>query len=670
MQLNPEQNEAVYHEEGPLLILAGAGSGKTRVITNRIRNLIDAKGVSPRSICAVTFTNKSAEEMKDRLRSMTGKKLQGIFVGTFHSLGLRILRENIEDLPLSENFTIQGQDDQYAIAADIQKEFSIDPEMLPDKVIIWNISQAKNSGLPQWKIGGLLEEKYGMPWADYFDRYQNYLRNTNSVDFDDLILMTRDLLQQKPEIRKKYRDRWQHFLVDEFQDTNPLQFDLLHQLIPPPHNLCAVGDDDQSIYGWRGADIRIILNFRESFPSAKIIYLEQNYRSTQTILDLANATIANNSSRHEKKLWSARGRGENAQVLEADTSENEAELIADQIALLQGIHKIPLSEISILFRTNFQSRPFEEELRRRNIPYHLSGGYQFFDRKEIKDLIAYLRFIANPSDERSLLRIINFPRRNVGDSSLQKLRTMALLEKRKLWEMILELEALEISLPAPAFSGLLEFRDFIQKHEHGLRRPGNLSRAFTAMLEDMSLETEFMKQGVEENKIQGKMYNIKELVNSMYYFENQKKALPGAEGKQGLFEYLHYLSLVTADREDETITEKVQLMTLHLAKGLEFRAVFLTGMEDGILPHKRSIDEDTLDEGHSLEEERRLFYVGITRAKEHLFFSYARMRRSYGVETEAVASRFLSELPGDLMNWEPTESTNTVEDLLSLIDSF
>lgn len=667
MQLNEPQREAVYHTTGPLLILAGAGSGKTRVITERINRLINEEKVSASSICAVTFTNKAAEEMKERLRSLTGKRIKGLYVGTFHSLGLKILRENVDQLPLEENFTILNQEDQYAIAAEIQKETGIDPEVLPEKTMIWNFSQAKNTGLPAKEISYYLSGKLGSEWEEYFGRYQEYLGHINSVDFDDLLLLPRDLLKSNESVRNKYREKWKYFLVDEFQDTNPLQFDFLRQLIDESNNLCAVGDDDQSIYGWRGADIRIILGFRETYDNARIVYLEQNYRSTQTILDLANSTIQNNTNRHSKKLWSAKGRGEPVEIAETETSEDEAVFLADSIAYLQQTQKQPLSDMAILFRTNFQSRPFEEELRRRNIPYHLSGGYQFFDRKEIKDLIAYLRFIANHADERSFMRIINFPRRQIGDASLQKLRDLALLEKKRIWDILLEIESHDISLPTPAFSGLLEFRDFIQRHEAALRRPGNLSRAFTALVEDLNPEQEFARMGLEENKVQARMYNIKELFNSVYYFESQNQG-----EKAGLFEYLQYISLLTTDRDEDQQTDKLQLMTLHLAKGLEFRTVFLTGMEDGILPHRRSLEEseETLS-GHSLEEERRLFYVGITRAKEKLFLSYARMRRSYGEEMETQPSRFLMELPESLVIWNSRgEEEKSVEEMLNLIDSF
>ena len=692
MDLNSPQKEAVYYESGPVLVLAGAGSGKTRVITNRIVHLINNLGVHQSQICSVTFTNKAAHEMKDRIRSLLGKKLSGIFLGTFHSLGLKIIKENMEHLPIQANFTIQNREDQLSIVNQIQNEFRIDNEVLSDKLMLWVFSQAKNTSLMEKRIPDMLERKLGIEWSQYFVRYQEYLRNYNSVDFDDLILLARDVLLENSNIVEGYQKKWEYFLVDEFQDTNPLQFEFLKLLIKSPYNLCAVGDDDQSIYGWRGADIQIILNFKKTFENAKIIFLEQNYRSQQYILDLANASIQNNSERHEKKLWSSKNDNQKAFVFEAEDIYQEAEFVVDQIISLKQFAGVSYKDIVILFRTNFSMRPFEEELRKKTIPYFVSGGYQFYERKEIKDMMAYIRFFANQKDEKSLIRILNFPKRNIGDSIIQKLKRHAFLEQKTFWQVIEEIEACPVKLSSSALSGILEFRTLIVKHQTQFHKNRNLAHAVNQLIEDLHLDVEFQRQALEDAVVQSKILNIRDLTNGIYHFENSEDQKDKTESS--IYDYLQYISMLTSDTNNETNKDQVHLMTIHLAKGLEFDVVFLAGLEDGNLPHKKSIEKVEENEANSfqiksselflpsissrpIEEERRLFYVGITRSKEKLFFSYSLSKKTFSEETLNVPSRFLFELPPDLLDWTKqgeagkveAESVNPFESMLKALEA-
>ena len=666
--LNSPQREAVFHDDGPLLVLAGAGSGKTRVITTRIARLINECGVAQSKILAVTFTNKAAAEMRERLRNLTGKKLRGIFVGTFHSLGLKILKENIEATQLRTGFSIQSAEDQLAIVAEIHREYKLDPDALPEKLILWKFSEAKNTGLPMHMLPGYLDETYGIGWGSWFERYQEFLTNMNSVDFDDLLLLPRELLNDHAEIREKYQNHWNYYLADEFQDTNPLQFEFLKLLMKEPWNLCAVGDDDQAIYGWRGADVRIILDFKKKFPTAKIIALEQNYRSTQVILDLANAAISANLDRHPKKLWSALKEGEPGFVYYAENTEREAVFVAEQIHGIQLAAKVPLNEVAILMRTNFQSRAFEEQLRALQIPYHVNGAYQFYDRKEIRDILAYLRFMANETDERSLIRITNVPHRNIGDTTLKKLIEYARAEDLRLWDVFQDIETCPVKLTAAALAGVMNLRELIVRYKSDIHRPGNLGKTLTALVKDLNLEAEYIREGLDEIKLNARMMNIRELIQGIYHFESN------TDGENhGIYEYLHFISIMTNDNTEDNTSDKVQMMTLHLAKGLEFHTVFLVGLEEGILPHKRSLEteEDNTEDPTALNEERRLFYVGITRAKRRLFLSSCLTRRSFGTEFESEPSRFLAELPEDLLITESVSGQPESEnDILALLTGF
>jgi superfamily I DNA/RNA helicase len=656
--LNEKQQRCVEHGEGPLLVLAGAGSGKTGVIVNRITNLM-RRGIKPPAICAVTFTNKAAREMRERVRSLVGKNPKGIFIGTFHSLGLMIIRDNTEAAGVGKNFAIMGQDDQLTLAREVLVLNGVDTEGFNEKNLIKAISDWKNSGESRsdffsddiWSLR--VPQK---PIEDIAGQYVERLTGMNSLDFDDLILIPERLLSSNEEIREKYRARFEYFLADEFQDTNPLQFRFLTQLMRAPYNLCAVGDDDQSIYSWRGADTRIMLEFKERFHDADIIALEQNYRSEQYVLDIANKLISNNSARHPKNLFSNTKSANRAVVFEAGDGTGEAEYVADTVVAQKLKTRSAYSDFCVLYRTNFQSRSFEEILRQRNIPYHVSGSYQFYDRSEIKDVLAYMRFMANHSDDRSLMRILNIPKRGISDSAVQKLSQFAQLSKKHLWDILEEIEMCELDVNAATLSGILEFKDFIAEHREAMRKSGQLAKSAHQLVDALQLEREYVRQGLDAQKVTNKMLNIRELMRSVEEFESGERQLPhlGEDAERNLYTYLQFVALLTADdKESDSDLPRVQLMTIHQAKGLEFHTVFVTGLEDGILPHQRSIDAaDESPEKQGIEEERRLLYVALTRAKSRLFLTLSRTRKNRGLVIDCTPSRFLDELPEELLEWE------------------
>lgn len=672
--LNSLQETCVSHGEGPLLVLAGAGSGKTGVIVNRITRLIQT-GIKPSAICAVTFTNKAAREMRERVRSLAGKAPKGIFIGTFHSLGLMILRENTEEAGIGKNFLIMGQDDQLTHAREILVLSGVDVEAFNEKHFIKAVSDWKNSGEARddffgddiWKLR--VPQK---PMAEIAGDYVQRLADMNALDFDDLILIPERLLSTSMLIRDKYRARFEYFLADEFQDTNPLQFRFLTQLMRAPMNLTAVGDDDQSIYSWRGADTRIMLEFKERFPEAEIIALEQNYRSEQYILDIANHLIAHNTQRHAKNLFSEKKTPNKAIIFEAEDGTSEAEYVADTIVALKMRHQMEYSAFAVLYRTNFQSRSFEEILRQRNIPYHVSGSYQFYDRSEIKDILAYLRFFANHADDRSLMRILTMPKRGISEASIQRLAQYAQLNKKHLWDILSEIEMCEIDISAAALSGILEFRDFIAEHVEGIRKTGGLAKAAQKLVDALHLEKEYLRQGLDTQKVTNKILNVRELMRSIEDFEAGERQIPGLgeNAERSIYTYLQFVAMLTADdKESESDLPRVQLMTIHQAKGLEFNTVFVTGLEDGILPHQRSVDASSGGRGpapgtmpsgaqasdsetHGIEEERRLMYVALTRAKARLYLTLSRTRKNRGLVIDCTPSRFIEELPKDLLEWE------------------
>ena len=656
--LNPEQKKAVEHLSGPLLIFAGAGSGKTRVITHRIQNLI-RKGVSPNHIVAVTFTNRSAREMKERLSGMLErKKRRGLTVCTFHSLGNRILRSEIEHLqPYRVPFSILSADDVRNVLSEIYRDRKLDPDEAGDAAFL--ISLCKNAGsAPEdfARASGFEPELFG----EIFNGYRDRLRALNSVDFDDLILLPGEIFEKFPDIRDKYRRRFRQILVDEFQDTNPAQYGFLRSLLGADRNICVVGDDDQSIYGWRGADVGIIRNFRRDFPGAKTVKLERNYRSTAKILQAANAVIARNANRTEKRLVPTGKAGAPPEIVVSENEAGEAEAVVSLISEGMVKKRRKPGDFAILFRTNFQSRAFETELRNRGLPYHLVGGYRFFDRREVRDALAWLRVILNVRDEVSLKRIINRPRRGVGAGTLEKINAhiLASPEGSTMYGTILDMmetPKLIAGVKSDTVASIREFLEFLEKYRRSFRkakeRKGALTSTFREMLGELKFETEFLRDGDKENTVKARLLNLSELVNMLSFFEENREE---AENPT-LADFLARVSLLAGDsQEEEPSSGRVQLLTLHLAKGLEYPVVFLTGMEEDLFPAKRALEESA-DPTEALAEERRLFYVGLTRAREELFLTAASGRRRFGETVESEPSRFLDELPEGLAVWHGRE---------------
>ncbi len=673
MNLNPEQELAVKSLYGPVLIFAGAGSGKTRVIVHRIKNLIE-NSVSPHSIVAVTFTNKSAKEMKERLYSMLDKKkLKGIVVSTFHALGNKILQSEIDALDYKKPYSIFDENDKISILRNIYKELKLDPDEVKEDNIIFYISLFKNSNqkIDEWinHYAYLFKSYPAEIFKEIYNKYKKYLFSINSIDFDDLILLPIKILKNYPDRLEKYQKKFKFFLVDEFQDTNPPQYELLKILSEHTKNLCVVGDDDQSIYGWRGSDVSIIQNFQKDFPGTKVILLNKNYRSTQTILNVAYEVIKKNKYRVNKAVISQRGKGEKVKVIEYLNEQEEAENISEIIKnyINQGIYKP--GDFAILFRTNYQSRALEVELRKRKISYNLTGAYRFFDRKEVKDIIAYLRIIANPLDDISLIRIINYPRRGIGDSTIEKIYDFIKQYGETRNKKISFYEALALVTVVPDYQDFLntnqkesikQFVEFIEHFRKEFITNRRISKVANDLVQTLKFEDEFVKDGDSEEVVKARMYNISEIINMIAFFEEEwDEPQP-----PNLFHFLSRISLLTSDNEKES-PDKVQLMTLHLSKGLEFPVVFITGLNESIFPSERSINE-AFESEKSLEEERRLFYVGITRAKDLLYITYTQTRKKYGKETQISPSMFLEELPSELterqfVNYTEQEEKNIYE---------
>ena len=650
--LNPEQRSAVDAVRGPLLVFAGAGTGKTRVITHRIQKMVRT-GIPSGSIVAVTFTNRSAREMKERMSKMLNRKeMRGMIVSTFHSLGNRILKKDITRLSgYRSPFSILSQDDALGLVSDIYRELKLDPTSVRDDGILFRISLCKNSGQKPENFAASAGTAADF-FLDVFERYQKALLSNNAVDFDDLILLPQRIFGQHPEALAQYRKKHQHFLVDEFQDTNPAQYSLLRLLVGDRSNICVVGDDDQAIYGWRGADVDIIRNFRKDFPKAPVVRLEWNYRSTAVVLEAANALIQNNTGRVDKVLKATAGRGVPIVQLMTNDENHEAEQVGDIIeGLLRGNHRRP-ADMALLYRTNFQSRVFEMEFRRRGIPHYVIGAYRFFDRREVKDLIAYMRVIANPRDEISLKRIINRPRRGIGAGSIGKLHehlsSMQGDRSLSFWELLLLLRGepgVVAGLKPDAVAALVEFTELIEKFRREFAGAGSIADALNALLRDLDFESEFRREGTEDKALTARMMNLSEVVNMAAQYSERART----DGEDpDLFGFLNRISLMSTDNDDENPSGRVHLLSFHLAKGLEYPVVFLTGMEEGLFPAHRSLTESA-DADAALQEERRLFYVGITRAREQLFLSLAASRRKFGESSLVEPSRFLSEIPAHLV---------------------
>jgi DNA helicase II / ATP-dependent DNA helicase PcrA len=628
--LNPAQRQAVLTTEGPLLVIAGAGSGKTRVLTHRVAHLLAAVGARPNEILAITFTNKAAQEMKDRVARALGPVSRAIWIMTFHSACGRILRREAERLGYRSNFTIYDQADQVRLVKACLEELDRDPKRFVPRGIHAQISRAKNQLISADEYSSRVASFYDQTVADVYQLYQRRLFASNAVDFDDLLMLTVDVLQRFPEAHERWAKAFRYILVDEYQDTNHAQYVLLKMLASQHQNLMVVGDPDQSIYAFRGADIRNILEFERDFPATRVIPLEQNYRSTNTILAAANAVISNNRERKEKNLWSELGEGELVHVVETEDEHAEARFVAAEIAALIG-GGYSAAEIAVVYRTNAQSRVLEDVLVRQGIDYQVIGGPRFYERAEIKDAIAYLQVLDNPVDAVSLLRIANRPRRGIGDTSLARLVTYADGLGSSLWEATAHPE--EAGLAAASARAVKGFRSAM---ESLLATASDSSVA--GLVEAVLERTGYLEALEAERTIEarGRIENLEELVGVAREYD-------ASADEPSLSGFLQEISLYSDQDalrgEEDDPAGQVTLLTLHNAKGLEFRAVFMLGLEEGIFPHARSLEEN------SLEEERRLCYVGMTRAKERLTLTHTMRRNLFGRSEANLPSRFLDELP-------------------------
>src|SRR4051794_6852128 len=627
-ELNEAQQRAVTTTEGPVLVIAGAGSGKTRVLTYRVAHLLATQGVQPNEILAITFTNKAAGEMRERIEGAVGPRARAIWILTFHAACGRILRREAERLGYRSNFTIYDQADQLRLVKDCLLELDRDPKRFTPRGIHTQISNAKNALIGPDEYASRVASFFDQTVADTYTLYQRRMFASNAVDFDDLLMLTVDVFERFPEARERWAKTFRYVLVDEYQDTNHAQYVLLRQLASVSGNVMAVGDPDQSVYGFRGADIRNILEFEKDFPGTAVIPLEQNYRSTNAILNAANVVISHNRERKDKRLWSELGEGEPVRVIEVEDEHAEGRFVASEIAGLVE-DGTSLSEIAVVYRTNAQSRVLEDILVRQGVDYQVIGGPRFYERAEIKDAIAYLQVLDNPADAVSLTRIANRPRRGVGDTSLGRLQTLADGLGISLWEALGRAE--EAGLAAASLRAVQSLRSLLQSLQAAAQEVG-----VATLLEQVLERSGYLAALEAERTIEarGRIENLEELVGVAREFEAE-----GAEDPS-LSQFLQAISLHSAQDElDGESGGQVTLMTLHNAKGLEFRAVFMLGMEDGIFPHSRSIEEN------DVEEERRLCYVGMTRAKERLTLTHAMRRSLYGRTDANLPSRFLDELP-------------------------
>lgn len=637
--LNEPQKKAVYHTEGPLLILAGAGSGKTRVLTHRIAYLIEEKGINPWNILAITFTNKAAGEMRERVDQIVGFGAESIWVSTFHSTCVRILRRHIDRLGYDTNFTIYDTDDQKTLMKDVCKRLQIDTKVYRERNLLAAISSAKNELITPEEYRLQAEGDFGRKKiASVYEEYEKQMRANNALDFDDLLLKAVQLFQTQPEVLDYYQERFRYIMIDEYQDTNTVQFQLVSLLAAKYRNLCVVGDDDQSIYKFRGANIRNILNFEQVFEDAEVIKLEQNYRSTSTILDAANAVIRNNKGRKDKTLWTDNGQGDKIAFRQFDTAYDEADYIIDDIKKNIEDGQCSYHDNAVLYRTNAQSRLLEEKLVSANIPYKIVGGINFYARKEIKDLLAYLKTIDNARDDLAVRRIINVPKRGIGLTSVNRLQEYALARDISFYEALLGADLI------PGIGrGLARLESFAALMEHFRTRASEIP--ISQLLDEILEMTGYIEELKTEGEIEAeaRIENIDELKNKVIAYE---EACREQGERPALSGFLEEVALVAdVDSLDEN-SDYVILMTLHSAKGLEFPQVYLAGMEDGLFPSYMTITADDPDE---IEEERRLCYVGITRAKKHLTLTCARRRMVRGETQYNKMSRFLKEIPMDLL---------------------
>lgn len=642
--LNPKQKEAVLHTDGPILILAGAGSGKTRVLTHRIAYLIKEKNILPQKILAVTFTNKASQEMKERLEKLIGATAHGLWLGTFHSTGLRILRQDGHCIGFDKDFIVYGDDDQLSLVRLSLAELGYSEKAMAPRAVLSHINQAKNEILSP--------QDYALGASDFFrtrvsavyNLYQDKLRSNRALDFGDLILEPIRLFKQAPDVLKKYQTRFSYILIDEYQDTNRAQYILINLLAEAHKNLCVVGDEDQSIYGWRGADISNILNFEKDYPDVRIIRLEQNYRSTKNILAAANSVVEKNINRIGKTLWTENSDGSVPLFQMARDERHEAAIAASKIENLKQHNGYDYKHFAIFYRTNAQSRIFEEHFIRSGMPYTIVGGLRFYDRKEIKDSLAYLRVLANPSDSLSLMRIINTPARGIGKTTLDKVAGLAAEKGVSIFDCLKMLDEIVPLTPPSLIRGegdflikpnalqkLKGFSALVQRFQ-GLVGKEPLHETAKGFLEQSGYIKMWEEEKTEEADT--RVENIHELISAIKDFEMYKSPAT-------LSDFLDHVALISDIDTFEDKHNRVTMMTIHSAKGLEFPVVFMVGMEEGLFPHSRSLDEGSVDE---LEEERRLCYVGMTRAMEKLFMTAARERTIYGESRFQRQSRFIDEI--------------------------
>jgi DNA helicase II / ATP-dependent DNA helicase PcrA len=637
--LNPPQREAVVHGGGPLLVLAGAGSGKTRVLTHRVAHLVATGQAQPSEILAITFTNKAAQEMRGRVEGLVGRIVRLMWVMTFHSACARILRSEAERLGYTKRFSIYDEADSMRLVRRCLDELSVDPKRFSARAIKSQISKAKNqlqdAAAYREQVGSFFEQTA----ADVYELYEQRIHEMNAVDFDDLLFRTVNLLELFPDVAERYRRTFRWILVDEYQDTNHAQYRLLQLLAGEQRNVCVVGDDDQSIYGFRGADINNILDFERDFPGAKVVKLEQNYRSTQTILSAANAVVSHNQGRKPKELWTDRGAGEPVTVAELDDEHAEGRFVAAEIERLGDEEGLSTRDVAVFYRTNAQSRVLEDTLVRFGVGYQVIGGTKFYERAEIKDALAYLTLLVNPADSVSFARVVNSPKRGIGQTTVGRVVAHA----NTMGEPVTEIAAVPELVPGlgpPAVKALDRFASIVER----LRE---LSAHTTVgdLLDATLQETGYFEALEAERTIeaQGRLENLHELIGVGREFDANWE---GERGVAGVAEFLQQLSLYSDQDALRETDDLVTLMTLHNAKGLEYPVVFVIGCEEGVFPHSRSIDEG------NLEEERRLCYVGITRAERKLFITYARTRTLYGARSYNMPSRFIDELPRELTDSE------------------
>ena len=643
--LNPAQREAVEKTEGPVLILAGAGSGKTKVLTTRIAYLIEDKGVQAPNILAITFTNKAANEMRERVEQNIGPETKDMWISTFHSCCVRILRKDINKIGYNRSFVIYDSADQVTLVKDCLKELNLSDKVFEPKAVISAISGAKDKLYTpkQFKDINMADNRM-VKIADIYALYQDRLKRNSALDFDDLILKTVELFKANDEVLAYYRSRFRYIMVDEYQDTSKAQYELIKLLAREHQNICVVGDDDQSIYGWRGADIRNILEFEKDYDNVHVVKLEQNYRSTQVILDAANKVISNNIERKRKKLWSEKKEGELIKIQLTGSEIEEADFIADSIEQIARKENRPYKDFAVLYRANAQARPVEDALNRSQIPYNIYGGTKFYERKEIKDLLAYLRVIQNPQDDISIKRIINVPRRGIGLRTIEKIEDRANLKQESIYSVLIDIET-NSDISTKARASISGFVDII-----GTLRTIKEVYPVSKLIEKVLDTTGYMDELVEirnknEKDLTGKgeeaqdrIDNLREFISIALEFESSND---DTYENKDLETFLTSIAL-TSESNDEEDNDRVSLMTIHTSKGLEFPVVFLTGMEEGLFPISRAIKSMS---DSQIEEERRLCYVGITRAKEELYMSLTEKRTLYGKTNVAIASRFMEELP-------------------------